>query len=145
MKYTEENLQKQKVRDLMKLATSVGVKGAWTMKKNEVIQAILQKTAKDGKNTEEEVEVPKKEDRMVAKQEYIETAPIGTLVAFYAPDGKVRTAKIMKRSVKNKKLKVETEYKAEYIIHFQDVLWVRTSNRWPRGVYNLLKGIKDND
>lgn len=156
MNYTEDNLQKQKAKELMKLATSLGVKGSWTMKKAEVIKAILDvqnqnPTTPDedsANNVPETVDVPieseeDKEERIQAKLEYVETAPIGSLIAFYAPDGKVRTAKITKRSVKNQKLKVQTEYKAEYIIPFTDVLWVRTGTRWPRGVYNLLKGIKN--
>lgn len=156
MNYTEDNLQEQKAKELMKLATSLGVKGSWTMKKAEVIKAILdvqnQNPATPDEdstnNVPETVDVPveseeDKEEKIQAKLEYVETAPIGSLIAFYAPDGKVRTAKITKRSVKNQKLKVQTEYKAEYIIPFTDVLWVRTGTRWPRGVYNLLKGIKN--
>lgn len=159
MNYTEDNLQKQKAKELMKLATSLGVKGSWTMKKAEVIKAILAILDVQNQNpaTPDEdsannvpgtVDVPieseeDKVERIQAKLEYVETAPIGSLIAFYAPDGKVRTAKITKRSVKNQKLKVQTEYKAEYIVTFTDVLWVRTGTRWPRGVYNLLKGIKN--
>jgi hypothetical protein len=36
---------------------------------------------------------------------------------------------------------VETSYGATHVIPFEDVLWVRTGARWPRGVYNMLKGI----
>ena len=40
---------------------------------------------------------------------------------------------------------VETSYGAVSVIPFEDVLWVRTGNRWPRGVYNMLKGIGDEE
>ena len=35
----KEELQKMKCRELFKLATSMGIKGAWDMKKAEVIEA----------------------------------------------------------------------------------------------------------
>ena len=49
---------------------------------------------------------------------------------------------IVKRSTKNRKLKLETKYGASFIVPFDDVIWVRTNKRWPKGVYQLLKGIE---
>ena len=65
---------------------------------------------------------------------------MGTLVAFIDDSGKARTAKVKNKSTKNRKLKLETEYGAEYIVDYRSILWVRTGKRWPKGVYNLLKG-----
>ena len=70
---------------------------------------------------------------------------IGTLVAFRLSNGKVKSAKVMKKSTKNRKLKLETNYGAEYIASYDDIIWVRTGKRWPRGVYNLLKGITNEE
>ena len=67
------------------------------------------------------------------------------IVAFRLPTGKVKAAKLMKRSTKKRLLKLETEYGAEFIVPFEDVIWVKTGRRWPRGIYNLLKGIKENE
>mgnify|MGYP001773574342 FL=1 len=78
---------------------------------------------------------------MEQKMAYIESIKIGTLVAFRLSNGKVKSAKVMKKSTKNRKLKLETNYGAEYIASYDDIIWVRTGKRWPRGVYNLLKGI----
>lgn len=156
-----EELQKQKARDLMKLATSLGVKGAWDMKKAEVIEAILgaessgqeSESAQSNDKTDNHVEEPavKTENEAAAtevdmeqKMPYIETAQIGSLVAFKLRDGKVKSAKIVKRSTKNRKLKLETDYGAQYIVSYDDIIWVRTGKRWPRGVYMLLKGLVDN-
>lgn len=79
---------------------------------------------------------------MEQKMPYIENAEVGTLVAFRLPGGKVKSAKIVRKSSTKRKLKLETEYGAVYIVSFDDVVWVRTGTRWPRGVYNLLKGLK---
>lgn len=80
-------------------------------------------------------------EREARKKAYVENVKIGTLVAFTSYTGKVKSAKVIKKSTKNRKLKVETKYGAQFIITFDDVIWVRTNKRWPRGVYQLLKGV----
>ena len=116
-----EELGKKKARELMKLATSLGIKGAWNMKKDDLINQISGLESDNDKN-----------DR-------IQNAPIGTIVAFKAPGGRIRSAKIKLRSTANRRLLVCTEYDAEYNISYDDVIWVKSGKRWPKGVYNLLK------
>ena len=82
------------------------------------------------------------EQKVEKKLSYIEGAKIGTLVAFKTDSGKIKSAMIVKRSTKNRKLKLETKYGASFIVPFDDVIWVRTNKRWPKGVYQLLKGIE---
>lgn len=82
------------------------------------------------------------EQKAEEKLSYIEGAKIGTLVAFKTDSGKIKSAMIVKRSTKNRKLKLETKYGASFIVPFDDVIWVRTNKRWPKGVYQLLKGIE---
>lgn len=77
------------------------------------------------------------------KLSYIENVKPGTLIAFRTLDGKAKSGKVLKRSSNNKMLQVITEYDEEHIVKFEDVLWVKTNTRWPKGVYNLLKGIKN--
>lgn len=84
-------------------------------------------------------------EREEKKKAYIENVKIGTLVAFKSITGKVKSAKVVKRSTKNRKLKVETKYGAEFVIPYDDVIWVRTNKRWPKGVYQLLKGVTENE
>lgn len=119
-----DELKGKKVRELMKLATSLGIKGAWTMKKEDLINEIVAVTS----HVEE-----------MDKNKRIQNAPLGTIVAFYAPGGRVRSAKIELRSTANKRLMVVTEYGASYNISYDDVIWVKSGKRWPKGVYNLLK------
>jgi len=75
--------------------------------------------------------------------EYIESVQVGMLVAFKDDtlNKGINTAKVLRKSSKNHRLKVETQYGKEYIISYDDVLWVRTNNRWPKWIYNMLKGV----
>lgn len=75
---------------------------------------------------------------------YIEEAEVGTLVAFIDEKGKPRTAAIVNRSSKRRMLKVQTEFGWEFIVPYEKVLWVKKGTRWPKGVYNLLKGYNKN-
>lgn len=80
------------------------------------------------------------------KSSYVETAQLGTLVAFREPKtNKLNTAKVVKKSTKNRKLKLQTQYGAEFVVSYEDVVWVKTGTRWPRGIYNELKGIKSDE
>ena len=76
---------------------------------------------------------------------YIENVELGTIVAFRLANGRVKAAKVVKKSTKSRKLKLETNYNAEYIVSYDDIIWVRTGKRWPKGVYELLKGKVGNE
>lgn len=149
-------LSKLKVRELRKRATSLGVHGAWDMKKADVIDAIanavceIKKEEAKEEAAEKNVPVPvKSEDAKSAKSDkskYIEGVQVGTIIAFNCEElGKVISAKVINKSTKNKRLKVETQYGAVFVTPYDSVIWVKTGTRWPRGVYNLLKGIKSNE
>ena len=82
---------------------------------------------------------------MEQKMAYIENAEIGFLVAFKLPNGKVKSAKIIRKSKSQRMFLLETGYGATFLISYDDVIWVRTGDRWPRGVYELLKGKETED
>lgn len=103
-------------------------------KQNNVVAEVKKLKEKKHELTEEQ----KAEEKL----SYIEGAKIGTLVAFKTDNGKIKSAMIVKRSTKRKLLKLETRYGAQFIVSFDDVIWVRTNKRWPKGVYQLLKGIE---
>lgn len=79
---------------------------------------------------------------MEKKMNYIENVAIGTIVAFKLPNGKVKSAMVMAKAPLRRKLKLETEYGKVFKIDYKDVVWVKTGNRFPKGVYEALKGIK---
>lgn len=73
---------------------------------------------------------------------YIDEAEVGMLVAFRTDKGKVKSAKITRKSSNEHKLLLETKYGAQFIVDYQDIIWVNTTGRWPRWVFNLMKGIE---
>lgn len=160
---SKEILEAKTRKELRVIATELNITGRWEMNKEQLIDAIL--GAEVVKNTEktesakdeckvdnqEIVEAENKDENksanvkinMEQKMHYIENVDIGTIVAFKLSNGKVKSAKVARKSTKNRKLKLETDYGAEYIVSYDDVIWVRTGKRWPRGVYKLLKGLVD--
>ena len=161
---SKENLQNKTCKELRELAKDMNISGRWDMIKDQLIDAILRaevlkkndesESAKDEckiDNQENVVEVEDKVEKksanidvdMAQKMPYIENIEIGTLVAFRLFNGKVKSAKVTRKSTKNRKLMLETDYGAKYIVSYDDILWVRTGKRWPRGVYKLLKGLVD--
>lgn len=160
---SKEILEAKTRKELRAIATELNITGRWEMNKEQLIDAIL--GAEVVKNTEktesakdeckvdnqEIVEAENKDENksvnvkinMEQKMHYIENVDIGAIVAFKLSNGKVKSAKVARKSTKNRKLKLETDYGAEYIVSYDDIIWVRTGKRWPRGVYKLLKGLVD--
>lgn len=100
--------------------------GKTRFNKSEMIEAILLYESKNSIN----------------RFEYIEQADLGTIVAFVDFKGKARTAAIKEKRSNDLTLIVETEFGREFIVPYDKVLWVKKGARFPRGVYNMLKGIK---
>ena len=162
---SKENLQNKTCKELRELAKGMNISSRWDMTKEQLIDAILGaevvKTTNEFESAKDECKVDnhdvveaeykvEKESAnvevdMKQKMPYIENVEIGTLVAFRLSNGKVKSAKVTRKSTKNRKLKLETDYGAEYIVSYDDIVWVRTGKRWPRGVYNELKGLVSND
>ena len=163
---SKEILKNKTCKELRELAKDMNISGRWDMTKDQLIDAILRaevventnesESAKDKckiDNQENVVEVEDKVEKksanvdvdMAQKMPYIENVEIGTLVAFRLFNGKVKSAKVIRKSTKNRKLMLETDYGAKYIVPYDDIVWVRTGKRWPRGVYKLLKGLVDDN
>ena len=165
----KEELQAMKVSELAAICKANNIPhyhGKNRFKKDELVEAILgagiaedskvknDKSTKDkGKTVNHNVEAEDKVEKesanvdvdMEQKMPYIEGAVVGTIVAFWLPNGKFKSAKIIKKSTKRRQFMLETDYGAQYITPYEDIIWVRTGKRWPRGVYKLLKGLVDVD
>ena len=154
-----EELSNMLVVDLRNMASTYGIKNVKKYKKQELVDMICeiidgQKPTvvdeeaeasvaveeDDNNNVETVTDELSEEEIAERRMPYVENAPIDTIVAFKLPTGKVKSAKIINKSTKNRKLKVETAYGAQFIIPYDSVIWVKTGTRWPKGVYNLLKG-----
>lgn len=155
---SKENLQGMNKTELMAKAKELGItryKQGKPLPKEELIEAILKADKPEPVPTPEEVpevEVPEEqqdglsdEERLERHSKYVENVKVRTLVAFKTGPNKAKSAMVQKRSTKNRKLKVVTKYGKEFIISFDDVIWVHTNKRWPRGVYNMLKGTVEKD
>ena len=138
-----EDLQTKTVKDLRDLAKTLNIVGRWDMNKTQLIDAILETEKAENSKVNVKEKATKniqKNDEAKDTDAYVLNAAIGTLVAFKIQGRKPNTGKIVKRSVERRMLLLETQYGKKYKVPFADVLWVKTGERWPRGVYNLLKG-----
>nr|DAV38764.1 MAG TPA: Rho termination factor, N-terminal domain [Caudoviricetes sp.] len=135
-------------KELIKEAKELKIVGRWDMRKDELIKAIEAKK-KEASKVEEKAEeikltpIRKKEDRS-SKSAYIENVEPGVMVAFKFAN-KAKSAKLIARNSEERKLKLVTSYGKEYIVSYDDVLWIKTGPRWPKGVYRLLKGLEANE
>lgn len=81
------------------------------------------------------------------KADYILDAEEGLILAFRlnftAKSDKKLTKVISGKIIENNKeeeyCKVETKNKLIYEVPYESVVWVKTGNRWPRGVYEEMK------
>lgn len=153
-----EELGNMLVVDLRNMASTYGIKNVKKYKKQELVDMICEiidgqtptvvdedatvvvEEVEDDNNIEAVTDELSEEEIVERRMPYVENAPIDTIVAFKLPTGKVKSAKIINKSTKNRKLKVETAYGAQFVIPYDSVIWVKTGTRWPKGVYNLLKG-----
>lgn len=172
MLVTRENLNEMNVENLRKYASSVGVKKIRSFKKTELIEEIIKVCSEEdaaddvdsvdvsevilnlppvdilpkmpvGEHAESSIDEEAGNFEQVNKHlEYIENAEVGTIVAFRVGD-KVKSAKIINRSSARRKLKLETAYGRIYVVDYDDIIWVKTSSRWPRGVYELFSKVKN--
>ena len=150
---SSETLQSKNCKELREIAKGLKIQGRWDMTKEELITNIMAasgngKSDVDEINDQSAIDECKSDDQvhinMEQKMRYIENVELGTIVAFRLANGRVKSAKVVKKSTKSRKLKLETNYNAEYIVSYDDIIWVRTGKRWPKGVYELLKGKVDN-
>lgn len=157
---TRNELENMTKENVAKVAKDLGVKrykGKSMLSKKELIDGICkamesnddvadaQKAINEaGEQVKNEVKNEIVVDRKV-KDERILSAPIGTLIAFREPEtGKLNTAKLTNRNKTKKLIKCETQYGKEFLISFSDIVWTKTGSRWPKSIYNELKGKKAN-
>lgn len=159
-KFTYEELAAMNCKSLRDVAKGLDVSGRWDMNKDTLIAYIMDAQEKSiyvdcGKEEKEEgLEVKEESQKAVCEssepknnnleemEKRVNRASVGTLVAFFDILGKARTGKITEHTGSG--IIAETEYGAKFLVTFDKVLWVKFNHRWPRWVYNLLKGIKVN-
>ena len=143
----KEELESMKVVDLRAYCIEHNIPhrdGAKWKTKAGLVESILQSEENNSPaETKEfdEVATLSKEEKEERHTQHVGAATVGTIIAFRKSNGKVKSAKIVKKSTKNERFMVETSYGAQYVVPYKDVIWVRIGQRWPKGIYNLLKGV----
>jgi hypothetical protein len=146
--YTVEMLNGSVVKELMVVAKELQIVGRHDMKKTQLIEAIVkaQSAKMIAQGVMAELAIAK-EDASVAgvpnripkaKTEYIENAKIGALIAFRVNDIKVLSGMI--EEIHKSIFVVNTKTGVRYRVDKNNVLWVKTGDRWPKGVYLALRG-----
>ena len=147
----KEDLQKMKVAELKAICKERNIPhyhGKNCFNKSELVEAIVKA---GNENTQAKSDSEAKTNTvsskggvvidMEKKIKYIEAATVGMFVAFRLPNGKVKSAKIIRKSTSKKKFMLEEKYGKQHIVEYNDIVWVRKGTTWPRGVYMMLKGL----
>lgn len=82
-----------------------------------------------------------------SKLDYIQSAEAGTIIAFRlnfeSKRGvrltKVISGKVESNDVENQIMVLETKNKLRYAVPYSQVVWVKSGNRWARGVYEEMR------
>lgn len=130
-----KSLRSKTVKELREIAKELNIVGRWEMNKKLLIENI--------EHIQEVLEIKKEQEEMENKKttkDYAKDIPVGTIVAFDSK-GKTYSAKI--RKITEKTFEVETITGKIFDINKDSVIWYKTGARWPKFVYNKLKGIED--
>lgn len=165
--FIKEELLKQTNANLVAMCKERGIavyKGKTKINKQEMVERLIaygQENPEEEEVTSSELKeelkevvkenpVPEVEDVTKVtpwiigdKDEFIENAQVGTLMAFLDAKGKPRSGKMVNRSAKRRMVKLVTEYDAEFTVSYDSILWVKNGTRWPKMVYQMLKEYKN--
>lgn len=141
-----EQLLKMKVSELLAIAKDYSVPGRHNMRKDQLVAAIVENQPE---NLEEKSEGHGRDRKPAVsgavpcmnvgnKIDYVEHAKIGTLVAFKVNETKVLSGMI--EEIHKAAFVVNTKAGIRFTVIKNNVIWVKTGKRWPKGVYLALKG-----
>lgn len=128
-----DNFSSKTVKELLNIAKEYQIVGRHDMKKQQLIDAILEFE----KALSEATTIKTHED-------YVKNLKSGDLIAFqfYNPFGKkiVRSAKVVDAYPGEIGLTVQDKIGNEYFVYKSNILWVKTGKRWPKYIYSMFKG-----
>ena len=116
-----EILVSKTVKELRVIAGELKVVGRWEMNKEQLIDSIIKAKKETQKTT----------------RDYLEDVEIGTLVAFTRGRNRnvAMSGKFMGFS--EGKVLVESKLGTVFKLSHENIIWVKTGNRWPRWVFSL--------
>lgn len=129
----EKSFESMTKEELLVLAKQLSIVGRHKMNKAELVSKIAEHT---------DVQLV---DASSGKEKYIENLSIGQIVAFHFKNsyGKevVKSGKI--ESINENNLIIINKVGTSFEAKKEEIVWVKTGSRWPKGVYELLKGVKE--
>ena len=114
---------------LVGLATQNSIKGRHSMRRNQLIEALVSAS---------EESISGACSKAVAKAAYITSAKVGTIIAFRVSE--IKTLSGMIEEIHKNDFIVRTRSGVLFTVAHGNVVWVKTGERWPKGVYDELKG-----
>lgn len=126
------------VKELIKYSRDFNINRRYQMKKYELLEILLNELnlLVDGlKIQKKEVDKEIKEN---PKQHYIKNLEIGQLIAFEIPKGKMIAGKITE--IKSEYVRVQTKNGVYWNVRKDEIKWIKTGERWPKGIYQAFKG-----
>lgn len=145
IKLTLQLIKDLSVVGLKQRARDHDVPQAYKMKREELEKVLTnivnKRDARMAKATEKAFGGAPRITSIDTKERYRKSAAPGTLVAFRL-SGKLMTAKIEKvqHRTNSSDLEVHTKNGTKIHIDAMDVLWFKTGARWPKSIFDELKG-----
>lgn len=134
-----KELQELTTKELLVIAKTYNIIGRHSLKKIDLIDSIIRKEYEQSTEAVSEspdvIEVPVTR----VKADYISNLKEGTIIAFKVNDTKMLSG-IVESILENNSFKVKTKTGIKFIVNRNNIVWVKTGDRWPRGVYQALRG-----
>lgn len=140
------DLTQKTVKELRDVAKELNIKGRWDMTKQELIEAIGKAADWSDDEITFETDCIIKSNELIESEgsqkvtkttlEYLESAEPGTLVAFKRNSKDIAmSGKLV--SVENGKCTIESKKGTQFKVNPENVIWVKTGDRWPSWVFAL--------
>lgn len=131
-----DDLSSKTVKELLVIAKEYQIVGRYGMKKQQLIDAIVELEKASGKTV---VSVVNK-----THDDYVKNLKSGDIIAFqfHSPFGKkiARSAKVIDPHPGEVGLTVQDKIGNKYFVYKSKILWVKTGKRWPKYIYSMFKG-----
>ena len=155
----KSELEVKNTKQLLEIAKERQIVGRHSMKKEQLIEDILEQKMSEKVEFKKDLEVELAREvssewetknrsagcvRVGAKPKkfYIDNARVGIIVAFKMDMSKEKAFSGKIKEIHEESFVIETKNGIRYRISKQNVIWVKTSDRWPNGILAALKGEK---
>lgn len=133
------NLSSKTVKELLAIAKEYQIVGRHDMKKQQLIDAIVEVVEIEKASSETDAGIANK-----THDDYVENLKQGDIIAFqfHNPFGKkiTRSAKVIDPHPGEIGTTVQDKIGNKYFVYKSNILWVKTGKRWPKYIYSMFKG-----